>query len=71
MEASYELASSLGVENASLLVLSGSYEELNKEIEKHLKLKNQEAMAAAQGATKAAGVSYAIGTGSSEGYWSD
>ena len=71
MEASYDLASSLGVENASLLVLSGSYEELNKEIEKHLKLKNQEAMAAAKGATKAAGVSYATGTGQSEGYWSD
>lgn len=71
MEASYDLASSLGVENASLLVLSGSYEELNKEIEKHLKLKNQEAMEAAKEATKSAGVAYATGTGASEGYWSD
>jgi hypothetical protein len=71
MDASYDLASSLGVENASLLVLSGNYEELNKKIEKHLKLKNQEAMRAAQQATKSAGISYATSASSSDGYWAD
>jgi hypothetical protein len=62
-EKSYELATSLDVENASLLVLQGNYAGLNREIEKNLRLRNEEAMLKAQEAADSTGYAFATKAG--------